>query len=84
MGSPNRQAASQPLEDVRQCGADMRACVLRKRKVDAAVVEGVWSELLLAQVPGSLCWLTLLMTRFYGTVPVSVLGRWCGVHKTTI
>ena len=188
VGSTNRQAASQHLEDFRQCGADMRAFVLRKRKVDAAVVEGVLSELLqtplagptalvprvnaqlgrqdltvaniegaleqiscvpvlrtlrrqleaghvqyqeaallteileslsapadlyaslgvpsadrgmrladptalaalvtpdlpLAQVPGSLCWLTLLMTLFYWNVPLSVLGRWCGVHKTTI
>src|SRR6266436_7541604 len=177
VGSTNRQAASQHLEDFRQCGADMRAFVLRKRKVDAAVVEGVLSELLqtplagptalvprvnarlsrqdltvaniegaleqiscvpvlrtlrrqleagtvhyqeaylltellenlslpatlpaggsgpsaaravvtpdlpLAQVPGSLCWLTCLMTLFYWNVPLSVLGRWCGVHTTTI
>src|SRR3989449_8128167 len=41
-------------------------------------------ELPLAQVPGSLCWLTCLMTLFYWNVPLSVLGRWCGVHKTTI
>jgi transposase-like protein len=188
VGSTNRQAASQHLEDFRQCGEDFRAFVLRKRKVDARVVEGVlhallktplagptalvsrvngrlgrmdlttaniesaleqiscapvlqvlrrqfetgrvhyqeaalltemleslalpapppagWSgpsadrgmrltdptalaalvtpELPLAQVPGSLCWLTCLMTLFYWNVPLSVLGRWCGVHKTTI
>jgi hypothetical protein len=188
VGSTNRQAASQHLEDFRQCGADMRAFVLRQRKVDATVVEGVVHELLqtplasptelvprvnawlsrqdltvaniesaleqiscvpvlrtlrrqlevgavhdqeasllaemleslslpttspvswsvptadrgmriadptaltalvtpdlpLAQVPGSLCWLTFLMTLFYWNVPLSVLGRWCGVHKTTI
>jgi transposase-like protein len=188
VGSPNRQAASQHLEDFRQCGEDMRAFVLRKRKVDTTVVEGVLHELLqtplagptelvarvqarldrddlsvanlesaleqiscapvlrvlrrqlesghvqdqeawlltemlesltgpatrpaswslppgdrgmrladptalaalvtpelpLAQVPGSLCWLTVLMTLFYWNVPLSVLGRWCGVHKTTI
>src|SRR5262244_3771164 len=188
VGSTNRQAASQHLEDFRQCGEDMRAFVLRKRKVDPTVVEGVWHELLqtplagptelgprvqarlgrddltvaniecaleqiscvpvlrtlrrqletghvhyqeawlltellenrslpapqltgwngpstdrgmqvadptalaalvtpdlpLAQVPGSLCWLTSLMTLFYWNVPLSVLGRWCGVHKTTI
>jgi len=188
VGSTNRQAASQHLEDFRQCGADMRAFVLRKRKVDAAVVEGVLSELLqtplagptalvprvnarlsrqdltvaniegaleqiscvpvlrtlrrqleagtvhyqeaylltellenlslpatlpaggsgpsadrgrriadptalaalvtpdlpLAHVPGSLCWLTCLMTLFSWHVPLSVLGRWCGVQKTTI
>src|SRR5216683_2353520 len=188
VGSTNRQAASQHLEDFRQCGEDMRAFVLRKRKVDPTVVEGVLHELLqtplagptelgprvqarlgrddltvaniacaleqiscvpvlrtlrrqldtgqvhyqeawlltellgnlslpaprlagwngpstdrgmqladptalaalvtpdlpLAQVPGSLCWLTFLMTLFYWNVPLSVLGRWCGVHKTTI
>jgi hypothetical protein len=38
----------------------------------------------LAQVPDSLCWLTFLMTRFYWQVPLSVLGRWCGVHQTTL
>ena len=188
VGSANRQAASQHLEDFRQCQEDFRAFVLRKRKVDATVVDGVlqelqqtplagptelvarvnaqlgrddltaaniesaleqiscvpvlrtlrrqWAaghvqyqeawlltellehlplpatppagwgvpsrdrgmrladptalaalvtpELPLAQVPGSLCWLTFLMTLFYWNVPVSVLGRWCGVHKTTI
>ncbi|HSF28948.1 MAG TPA: transposase [Candidatus Tectomicrobia bacterium] len=188
VGSTNRQAASQHLEDFRQCGADMRAFVLRKRKVDTTVVEGVLHELLqtplagptelvprvqarlqrhdlsvaniesaleqiscvpvlrtlrrqleagqvhyheahlltemletlsappgpaaswgvpsadgemrladptalaalvtpdlpLAQVPDSLCWLTFLMTLFYWNVPLSVLGRWCGVHKTTL
>ena len=188
VGSTNRQAASQHLEDFRQCGEDMRAFMLRKRKVDLTVVEGVLHELLqtplagptelvprvqtrldrddlsvaniesaleqiscvpvlrvlrrqletghvqyqeawlltemleslampamppagwsvptvdrgmrlvdptalaalvtpelpLAQVSGSLCWLTFLMTLFYWNVPLSVLGRWCGVHKTTI
>src|SRR5712691_7733020 len=188
VGSANRQAASQHLEDFRQCGEDFHAFVLRKRKVDATVVEAVlaallqtpfagptallarvqqqldrhdlsaaniesaleqiacvpvlrtlrrqleagqvhyqeawllselletrslsgpppvgWSgpsadrgmqladptalaalvtpELPLAQVPGALCWQTCLMTLFYWNVPLSVLGRWCGVHKTTI
>jgi transposase-like protein len=188
VGSAHRQAASQHVEDFRQCGEDVRAFVLRQRKVDATVVEGVlqallrtplagpaelaprvnaqlgrnelsaaniegaleqiscvpvlrvlrrqletghvqyqeawllaelleshpspavpyagWSlpsadhgmriadptalaalvtpDLPLAQVPGSLCWLTFLMTLFYWNVPLSVLGRWCGVHKTTI
>ena len=41
-------------------------------------------ELPLAQVPGSRCWLTLLMTLCYGHVPFAVLGRWWGVQKTTI
>jgi transposase-like protein len=188
VGSANRQAASQHLEDFRQCGEDFRAFILRKRKVDTTVVDGVLHELLqtplagptelgprvnarlgrddltvaniesaleqiscvpvlrtlrrqledgtiqyqeaallseileslsppgtqhagagvpsvdrgmriadptalaalvtpdlpLAQVPGSLCWLTFLMTLFYWNVPLSVLGRWCGVHKTTV
>jgi hypothetical protein len=188
VGSANRQAASQHREDVRQCGADFRAFVLRQRKVDGPVVEGVLHELLqtplagptelaprvnaqlgrddltvatmesaleqiscvpilrtlrrqldagtrqyqeayrlselleglsapvglsagggvarvdqgrqradptaltavvtpdlpLQQVDGSLCWLTVLMTLFSWHVPVSVLGRWCGVHQTTI
>ena len=44
----------------------------------------VTPDLPLAQVPDSLCWLTFLMTLFYWNVPLSVLGRWCGVHKTTI
>ena len=38
----------------------------------------------LAPVPGSLCWLTCLMTLFDGHVALAVLGRWCGVHTTTI
>jgi len=188
VGSTNRQAASQHLEEFRQCGEDRRAFVLRKRKVDTTVVEGVLHELLqtplagptellarvqqrvarqdlsaanlesaleqiscvpvlrtlrrqfeagqvhyaeawlltqllegqappavaslgwngpsadrgmrladptalaalvtpdlpLAEVPGSLCWLSFYMTLFYWKVPLSVLGRWCGVHKTTM
>jgi hypothetical protein len=52
VGSTNRQAASQHLEDFRQCGADLRAFVLRKRKVDAAVVEGVLHELLQTPLAG--------------------------------
>ena len=35
-------------------------------------------------MPGSLCSLTFLMTLFDWNVPLSVLGRWCGVHKTTV
>src|SRR4249920_2729703 len=53
VGSANRQAASQHLEDFRQCGEDFRAFVLRKRKVDAAVVEGVLHELLQTPVAGA-------------------------------
>src|SRR2546427_506192 len=52
VGSPNRQAASQPLEDFRQCGADLRAFVLRKRQVDATVVEAVLAALLHTPLAG--------------------------------
>src|SRR5262249_38909013 len=52
VGSTNRQAASQHLEDFRQCGEDMRAFVLRKRKVDPTVVEGVLHELLQTPLSG--------------------------------
>ena len=52
MGRANRQAASQHLEDFRQCGEDFRAFVLRRRKVDAAVVEGVLHELLQTRLAG--------------------------------
>ena len=55
------------------------------RLVDpTALATLVTPELPLAQVPASLCWLTFLLTLFYWNVPLSVLGRWCGVHKTTI
>jgi hypothetical protein len=52
VGSPNRQAASQHLEDFRQWGEDARAFVLRQRKVDATVVEGVVHELLQTPLAG--------------------------------
>jgi len=52
VGSPNRQAASQHLEDFRQGGEAMRAFVLRKRTVDATVVEGVLHELLQTPLAG--------------------------------
>ena len=46
VGSANRQAASQHLEDFRPCGDDFRAFILRQRQVDATVVAGVLKELL--------------------------------------
>lgn len=52
MGRTNRQAARQQLEDFRQCGEEARACVLRQRKVDALVVEGVLHELLQTPLAG--------------------------------
>ena len=52
VGSANRQAASQHLKDFRQCGEDVRAFVLRKRKVDAAVVEAVLPERLKTPLAG--------------------------------
>ena len=54
MGRANRQAASQHLEDFRQCGADFRAFVLRQRQVDASVVAGVLTELLATPLAGPL------------------------------
>jgi hypothetical protein len=45
VGNANRQAASQHRADFRQCGQDFRALVLRQRKVDATVVEGVLTAL---------------------------------------
>jgi hypothetical protein len=41
VGRANRHAASQHREDFRQGGEDVRAFVLRKRQVDAAVGEAV-------------------------------------------
>jgi hypothetical protein len=52
VGSANRQAASQHLEEFRQCGEDFRAFVLRKRKVDATVVAGVFTALLQTPLAG--------------------------------
>jgi len=52
VGSPNRQAASQHLEDFRQCGEDFHAFVLRKRKVDATVVEAALAALLHTPLAG--------------------------------
>jgi hypothetical protein len=52
VGSTNRQAASQHLEDFRQCGEDLRGFVLRQRKVDGTVVEGVLHALLQTPLAG--------------------------------
>ncbi|HSF29892.1 MAG TPA: hypothetical protein VLK82_05395 [Candidatus Tectomicrobia bacterium] len=55
------------------------------RVADPTVITAlVTPELPLAQIAGSLCWVIVIMTLFYWNVPLSVLGRWCGVHKTTI
>ena len=54
VGSPHRQSASQHLEDFRQCGEDFRAFVLRKRKVDATVVDAVLAALLQTPLAASL------------------------------
>lgn len=62
MGSENRQAASQHLEDFRQCGEDVRAFVLRRRKGDATVVAGVLHELLQTPLAGP----TALVSRGQG------------------
>jgi hypothetical protein len=52
VGRTNRQAASQPLEDCRQCGEERRACGRRKRQVDSPVVAGVFPELLQTPLAG--------------------------------
>lgn len=45
VGSTNRQAASQHVEEFRAGGADFKALVTRKRKVDEGVVEALTHEL---------------------------------------
>ena len=45
VGSRNRQAGSQHVEDFRECGEDFGATLRRKRKVDGEVVEAVLVEL---------------------------------------
>src|SRR4030095_151864 len=52
VGSANRQAARPHLEDFWQCGEGFRAFVLRKRKVDATVVEAVLAALLQTPLAG--------------------------------
>jgi len=52
VGSANRQAASQHVEEFRQCGEDVRAFVQRQRKVDATVVEGALKELMKTPLVG--------------------------------
>jgi len=46
VGSSNRQASSQHVEDFRDCGGDMKAVLLRDRKVDETVVAAVEAEVL--------------------------------------
>ena len=46
VGSSNRQASSQHVEDFRACGGDMKAVLLRDRKVDETVTEAVEREVL--------------------------------------
>ena len=52
VGRTNRQAASQHLEDGRQCGEDLRALILRQRNVALTVVEGGWHEPLQTPLAG--------------------------------
>ncbi|HSF29244.1 MAG TPA: hypothetical protein VLK82_02045 [Candidatus Tectomicrobia bacterium] len=55
------------------------------RLVDpTALTALVTPKLPLDRVADSLCWLAFLMTLCSWNVPLSVLGRWCGVHKTTV
>lgn len=46
VGSANRQASSQHVEDFRACGQDMKATLLRDCKVDEQVLEAAREELL--------------------------------------
>jgi hypothetical protein len=41
-------------------------------------------ELLRTQGPDSRCWLTFLRTVCFWPGPLSVVGRWCGVPRTTL
>lgn len=52
VGSQNRQAASQHVEEFHQCGEEFRAFVQRQRKVDATVVESVLKEVLKTPLAG--------------------------------
>jgi len=47
VNSNNRQAASQHVEDFRDCHEDFKKLVTRQRKVDESVVDGLLDELLL-------------------------------------
>jgi hypothetical protein len=51
---------SQHVEGVRQCGADVRAFGLRKRKVEAPVVAGVLQGLLRTPFAGPAEWAPLV------------------------
>ena len=53
VGSENRQASSQHMEDFRECGCDFLAFLTRKRKVDSEVVKAVSQELLHAPLAGT-------------------------------
>lgn len=46
VGSKNKQAASQHMEDFRECGERFDCFVIRKRKVDEGVVNAILRELL--------------------------------------
>jgi hypothetical protein len=56
VGRTNRQAASQPLEALRQGGEDLRAFVLRTRTVEATVVDAVLPALLHTPLAGPAAW----------------------------
>jgi hypothetical protein len=56
----------------------------RRMADPTALAALVTPDLPLAQGPGSLGWLTCLLTLCSGHVPLSVVGRWGGVHQTTL
>lgn len=49
-----------------------------------AIRKLVTPDVPLEHVPNSLAWITVLLALYYWNVPLSVLGRWVGVHKTTV
>ena len=92
--APCRTHAAWLLTELRQsqaspatpyAGGSVSSAAHGRRLADPTTLAALVTPALpLAQVPASLCGLAFRMTRFYGNGPVAVLGRWGGVHKTTI
>jgi hypothetical protein len=66
-------------------GWSMPSADRRMRIADpTALVALVTPDVPLAWVADPRGWLILLLRLFYWNVPLSVLGRWSGIHKMTI
>lgn len=66
-------------------GVRMPAADQGMRLSDPTAIQAlVTPELPMEQLPGSLAWVSVIMALYYWNVPLSVLGRWFHVHKTTI